>query len=69
MLITICRELQLAAGDAPFFLSCRTAGKLAGVDHTQAARWLRGLRGEILNLVSAGDKSRKASRYRYLGDV
>ena len=69
LLVSICQELQAAAGASPFFLSCRTAGRLVGVDHTCASRWLRGLQGEVLELVTAGTtRSRRASRYRYLGD-
>ena len=40
LLVALCRQLQLVAGDQPFFLSCRTAGSLLGVDHTTAWRWL-----------------------------
>ncbi len=40
LLISLCRELQRAAGDEPFYLSCRMAGKLLEVDHMTANRWL-----------------------------
>jgi hypothetical protein len=42
-LVAICRELQKAQGEAPFFLSCRTAAKLINVTPQQANRWLNGL--------------------------
>ena len=40
-LVVICRELQRARGEGPFYLSCRKAGQLIGVDHDTASRWLR----------------------------
>ncbi len=38
VLVAFCRELQRASDDAPFYLSCRTASRLLGVDHNTAAR-------------------------------
>ena len=38
LLVALCQELQRAAGDEPFFLGCRTAGRLLKVDHTTAWR-------------------------------
>lgn len=79
-LIAICRELQRLAGDGPFFLGCRTAGRLLGVGHDTAARWLKLLvLDEILKEdekgglkeVEKGGKPRweyKASRYRYIAE-
>ena len=70
VLVAFCRELQRASADAPFYLSCRTASRLLGVDHNTAARWLRLLVIDgILLEVSKGGKARtarKASRYRYI---
>ncbi|NLF73686.1 MAG: bifunctional DNA primase/polymerase [Candidatus Anammoximicrobium sp.] len=68
VLVAICRELQRAAGTNPFFLGCRTAGRLLGVDHTTAWRWLWLLKQDgILHEVEKGDHAkRRASRYRYL---
>src|SRR5262249_13805638 len=40
-LIVLCRALQDAAGDEPFFLTCRTAGELLGISHMLANKWLR----------------------------
>ncbi len=71
LLVALCRELQRAAADGPFYLSCRTAGRLLNVDHTTAWRWLFLLeQNEVLRVVSRGSQaSRRASRYRYLGDL
>ena len=68
LLISLCRELQRAAGDGPFYLSVRTAGRLLGVDHSTAWRWLFLLEHDgVLKVVSRGSpKSRKASRVNYV---
>lgn len=69
-LIAMCRELQRLAGDGPFYLACRTAGRLLEVGHDTAARWLKLLvMDEILDEVEKGGQpgtAYKASRYRYL---
>ena len=69
-LVAICRELQRAAGTTPFYLACRTAGKLLGVDHVTANRWLFLLvTDEVLVEVTKGSRvTGKASRYRYTMD-
>jgi hypothetical protein len=66
----LCRAVQRHHGGDPFFLGCRTAGKLLEVDHTTAWRWLWLLvHDKIIEEVEKGDQgSRRASRYRYLGD-
>lgn len=71
LLVAICRELQRAAGDGPFYLACRTAGQLVEVDHVTANRWLFLLvADDVLELVERGGRStRRASRYRYRGDL
>jgi hypothetical protein len=71
LLASLCRELQRIAGEAPFFLACRKAGELVGVDHATASRWLflmvqEGLLEEVKKGYQEGNK-RQASRYRYLG--
>jgi hypothetical protein len=38
--VALCRELQQIAGRDWFFLDCRTAGRLIGVDHTAAWRYV-----------------------------
>ena len=69
-LVTLCRELQRHAGDGPFFLGCRTAGRLLDVDHATASRWLFLLKSEGVLLESEkGGKGRgryRATRYRYV---
>jgi hypothetical protein len=68
LLVAVCRELQRASGEGPFYLSARTAGKYLDVTHVTAWRWLRGLQHDgILQLVSKGSQSaHKASRYRWI---
>lgn len=68
LLVGICRELQRAAGDQPFFLSCRSAGRQLGVQYKQANRWLRLLAVDgVIELTQAGRlKGRQAAEYRYL---
>ena len=68
LLVSLCRELQRAVGDGPFYLSCRTAGRLVGVGHLTAWRWLSLLESEqILRVVEKGNATTKrASRFRYL---
>ena len=53
-----------------FFLACRTAASLVGVEFPEASKWLRVLpKFGILELVKQGQLAgRKASEYRYLGD-
>jgi len=67
-LVALCRELQRAAGDGPFYLSCHTAGRLLGSDHKSANRWLFLLADDgILQTVEKGsNRTQKATRYRYL---
>jgi hypothetical protein len=69
LLAGLCRELQRGAGDRPFFLSCRDAGRLLGVTHVQASRWLFLLVADsVLEEVEKGDvRNRRASQYRYRG--
>jgi len=69
-LICLCRELQVQAGDSPFYLSIRTAGEAVGISARTAATWLNGLVVDrYLIREKAADKSkRKAAFYRYTGD-
>lgn len=71
LLVALCRELQRAAGDGPFYLSTRAAGRLLGVEFNQAWRWLVVLQADkIISLVSRGSQSsHKASRFRYLKEI
>jgi len=70
LLVSICRQLQMNAGNGTFFLSCRMAGEMLGVSHWMAARWLRLLvYEEILKRESDDDlRTHQAAEYRYLGD-
>jgi hypothetical protein len=67
LLVALCRELQRLAGDNPFFLGCRDAGRLLGVSFQRAAKWIRRLsRDGIIIRVSKGTQaSGKASEYRF----
>jgi hypothetical protein len=53
VLVSLCRELQRAAGQNPFFLSVRTAGRLLGVSR-------------IVEKGGTAQTVRKATRYRYI---
>ena len=65
-LVMLCRELQRASGSGPFFLSCRTAGELLGLDHMTAWRRLQVLRLDgVIEETCRGTKT-KAARYRYV---
>ncbi len=69
-LVALCRELQREAGKDPFYLACRVAGRLIGVDRNTANHWL-GLTlqaDEVVALVRKGSRGR-ASEYRYLPDL
>jgi Bifunctional DNA primase/polymerase, N-terminal len=68
LLVSLCRELQRASGDGPFYLSARTAGRHLKVDHMTAWRWLFLLQAEhILKAITVGDaKTQKATRFRYI---
>lgn len=67
-LVAVCRQLQIMAGDKPFFLSSRSVAKLCKSTAPTAALRLRGLcRDKVLKLVEQGKlEGRKASEYRYL---
>jgi hypothetical protein len=67
-LLKLCRELQRDSGASPFFLSCRKAGKLLGVDHDTASKFMGMLVGDgVLSLSKAGT-ARTAARYRYIAE-
>lgn len=72
LLVKLCRELQRISDGKPFFLDCRKAGELIGIDHVKAWRYLRGLAQEsppILQIVSTGSRAKgKANEYFYLGE-
>lgn len=69
LLLKLCRELQRRNADKPFYLSCRTAGELFGVNHVTANRWLSLFEDKgFLEVVERGTNKRggKATRYRYV---
>jgi hypothetical protein len=71
VLVAICKVLQQAAGKGrAFYLDCRTAGELIGVDYKTAWSWLRLLcRHKVLKLAKTGSQAgRRANEYRYVGD-
>lgn len=64
--VALCRELQILAGEQPFFLSCRTLARLLNHDgHAKAARWLRAFC--VLKILKESEKGKRdrASRYHY----
>jgi hypothetical protein len=71
LLASLCRELQHAAGDRPFFLDCRTAGRKIGV-HPGTAWRLLAVLFVADGILSAGEKgskaAKKANEYRYIAD-
>jgi hypothetical protein len=70
LLVGLCAELQRLAGDRPFFLGCRDAGRLLGVPFQRAAKWIRRLCADgILIRKTRGAKiTGEASTYRYVAD-
>ncbi len=65
-LVHLCCELQGLSGDSPFYLSCRVAGTVVGLEKTIAWKRLGLLRScGIIELVQPGTNGR-ATRYRYL---
>jgi hypothetical protein len=70
LLIAICRELQCASGNKPFYLACRTAATLLDLGengHVKAWRWLTLLVHDgVIEAVKRGERGkRRASRFRY----
>lgn len=67
-LIAICRELQCTSGDGPFFMSCRVAAGLLGLDQATAWRRLGMLVVDGVLVVVQKGKPGRATRFRYVGD-
>jgi len=62
-IMALCVHLDRATA-SPWYLSCRTAGKLLGLSHTACSVWLGGfVRMGLLNVMEPGTKQR-ATRYR-----
>ena len=70
-LIQLCYELQKDAGDGPFFLSTRDAGRLMHIPHRTASRLLAALTHySILEVVTKGAAgTRRATTFRFLGET
>jgi hypothetical protein len=67
-LIALCRELQLRAGDQPFWLACRPAAAVLTSTPTTVNRWLwKLIHSHVIELITPGTRGR-AAEYRYLGD-
>lgn len=70
LLVAICRELQNASGNKPFYLACRTAAALLDLGENgfvTAWRWLSLLVHDgVIDEVERGQRGkRRASRFRY----
>ena len=66
LLVALCCTLQGLAGDKPFYLDCRTAGRLLGVSHVVAHSLLRLLgRNRVLKVTTPGTRNR-ATEFRYV---
>ncbi|MCE9590085.1 MAG: bifunctional DNA primase/polymerase [Planctomycetes bacterium] len=72
LLVAVCHELQVKAGDGPFYLSARMAGELLAQPAMTAWRYLGTLAGDgVLQVVQRGENAkgaarRRATRYRYV---
>lgn len=66
-LAAFCRKMQRLAGTGTFFLSCRTVGKLFGVEPMTANRWLQLLEldGLLVAVKRGSPQSMRATRFRY----
>jgi hypothetical protein len=69
-LLLLCRELHRASRGGVWFLSCRTAGALLGIDHTAA--WARMHLLEDEGVLVATERGivggKRATRYRYVAE-
>ena len=66
-LVALCRGLQAIVGTKPFWLSTRTAGRVLGVDHMTAWRWLFLLEQDGWIKTKTKGNRLRATRYVYLG--
>lgn len=64
-LVKLCLELQRGSGSDPFFLSCRTAGNVIGVDHDAANKMLVMLVADAVLVRARAGTARTAARYRF----
>jgi hypothetical protein len=61
LLVSLCRELQRVAANGPFYLDCRTAGRLVGVHYSTAWRLLN-VAFVADGILLAGKKGSQATR-------
>lgn len=68
LLVRVCFELQKMTDKEPFWLSCRNAGNILGISHTEANKRLKMLvADEVLQEVQKNTNLR-ATWYRYIAD-
>lgn len=70
-LVSLLYCLQIEAGDQWFWISSRDCGRLLGVSHTEAARWIKVLASDhyrILKIVRP-HTSESCPRYRWMGSL
>jgi hypothetical protein len=70
LMVGLCAALQRYNGDKPFILGCRTAGRLLGVSHEQANRWIQTLEAyEIIRRTFTGTRTNgKASEFLFVAE-
>ena len=65
LLVRVCWQLQRICGDAPFFLSCRNAGRIMEVSHTEASKRLEMLIADGILEIAERYTTNKATRYHF----
>jgi hypothetical protein len=71
LLVALCHQLQVAAGDRSFYLACRSVARLLGCDAKAAWRllWLLEREGIVKRVATGCLPLRKANTLRFLSDV
>jgi hypothetical protein len=72
LLAVACRELQRVLGNGPFWVSVGTIAEYFGVSRSTALQWREQLTVyyRLLDVVYRGNReTRKATRFRYLGQL
>jgi hypothetical protein len=67
-LVAVCYQLQILAGDSPFFLGVRPAAKIVGIkSNFKASAMLNGLvQDGVLRVIEKGKRmEKKATRFRF----
>ena len=67
LLVALCKQLQILAGNEPFYLSARTVqGLFKQESHSTAATWLQAFCTlQIIKKVQQGN-TKRATRYKYI---